>query len=341
MLSRIARFGAALILLGYITTSADEPKAPPTQPPGTPQVEDFAPAEEFVNIDGLKTHFVRKGEQGPVIVLLHGFGSSTYTWRLNVEELAKKHQVYALDLKGFGLTAKPKDGNYHVGAYADQLRRFLDVMKLPKVILAGNSMGGAVAMNLALRYPERVEGLILIDAAPPNFAPMGGVENNKAERTKEETKPQATQSVLRSVLTRALVNKSMVEAGLKGAYHKPEAFVTPEMVEIYYRPLTIDGALEALASMGKPPKTEPLPPLDTLKKPVLIIWGRHDKVIPVSVADYFAKTISGSKKVILEDSGHLPHEEEALTFNRLVSEFVAGLPSKTVIDAPAPAKPQE
>ena len=328
-----------LTLALAVVVSAAEPQAQVGTPPRLAQIEDFAPPEEFIDIGGLKTHFVHKGELGRVIVLLHGFGSSTYTWRLNLDEFSKKYRVYAIDIKGFGLTAKPRDGNYHVGAYADHLLGFLDAMKIDKATIAGNSMGGAVALNLALRHPNRVEGLVLVDAAPLDYeAKMTSLRPKMETPNNERTEPE-TQSVLKMVLTRALVNKSFIEAGLKGAYHHPEAFVTPEMIDKYHQPLLIDGALEALAAMGWRPRTAPIPPIGTLKIPVLIIWGRHDQVIPVAVADTFVKSIPGSKKVVLEESGHLPHEEEAKTFNRLVTEFVADLPIPPVVDALAPAKP--
>ncbi len=89
------------------------------------RIEDFAPPEEFVMVDTVKTHFVCKGETGPPVVLVHGFGSSTFTWQKTIDALADKHQVYALDLKGFGLSAKPKDGQYNLEVYTNHLLGFL------------------------------------------------------------------------------------------------------------------------------------------------------------------------------------------------------------------------
>ena len=109
------------------------------------------------------------------MVLIHGFGSNTYTWRRNVDELGRRFRVFAIDLKGFGLTEKPKDGQYHLSAYTEHLLAFLDELKLEKPVLVGNSMGGAVALRLALLYPDRVGGIVLVDAAPPD---MGRPESN-------------------------------------------------------------------------------------------------------------------------------------------------------------------
>ena len=93
-------------------------------------------------VGNIKTHYVHQGEKGRPIVLIHGFGSNTYSWRKNVPVLAKDYRVYALDLKGFGLTEKPKDGQYHLNAYADHVLGFIETMKLERPILVGNSMGG-------------------------------------------------------------------------------------------------------------------------------------------------------------------------------------------------------
>ena len=114
------------------------------------------------------------------------------------------------------------------------------------------------------------------------------------------------------ILFRALVTRDLVERGLKSSFRDPKT-VTPEMIDAYYIPTTIDGAPEALAAMMSPtpeaamPK---MPPLSELKPKTLIVWGRHDGVLPLILADRFEKAIPGSRKVILEDAAHLPHEEQ-------------------------------
>ena len=107
---------------------------------------------------------------------MHGFGSSTYTWRKSVDALAPRYRVYALDLKGFGLTAKPKDGRYHMDAYTRHLLGFLDAMKLERPVLVGHSLGGAVVARLALLHPERVGGLVLEDPLPVEMPRVNGGE---------------------------------------------------------------------------------------------------------------------------------------------------------------------
>jgi pimeloyl-ACP methyl ester carboxylesterase len=116
----------------------------------------------------------------------------------------------------------------------------------------------------------------------------------------------------------------MVAAGLASAYHDPK-IVTPEMVEVYYRPFLIDGAVEAMLAMsrGSLQAGTRTPPLSTLAPPAMIVWGRHDRIIPVAAAERFAQQLPRARKVIFEASGHLPHEEEPDRFNALAAEFAA------------------
>jgi pimeloyl-ACP methyl ester carboxylesterase len=311
----------ALVLAAGGAALADDPPKPATPSPAA-KIEDFAPAEEFIVVGGLKTHFVARGKAGQPIVFIHGFGSCTYSWRKNLEPLAARgFRVYAIDVKGFGLTAKPKDGQYHLAAFTQHLIDFLDAMKLDRPILVGNSMGGAVAARLALLHPERVAGIVLVDAAPPHVAlkprdmPGGG-----------SVTPPAPILMLGSrfapALARAMITRGLVEQSLRVAYHDPK-FVTDEEVEIQLRPMAVDGAAEALAALTPSPAgpIEPTPPLSSLKVPALIVWGRYDRIIPVAMADFFAHELPAARKVVFEKSGHMPHVEEAIAFNLLLAEF--------------------
>ena len=292
-------------------------------------------------VETIKTHFVRKGEAGRPVVLVHGFGSSTYTWRMSLESLAARHRVYALDLKGFGLTAKPKDGQYHMDAYTRHLLGFLDVMKLDRPVLVGHSLGGAVVTRLALLHPDRVGGLVLEDPVPVSMPRLNGAEllkraggNDVAGEHKPGTaaekaailNPALAKRMLPTLL-RSTITRQTVENGLKVAYHDPK-FVTPELIEVVYRPLTIDGAAEALASMMNPPPVAPapLPPLDGLRLPALVTWGGHDKVMPVALFEQYAGAIPGARRAVFAGSGHVPHEEEAEAFNARLLEFLATMP---------------
>lgn len=341
--SRIGRRLAALVLLAIaVVPTAATPLAAQTSEGGRPasrsegntsqpkpaRIEDFAPPDEFLTVGAIKTHHLTRGTHGRPIVLIHGFGSSTYTWRRNVDDLAKRFRVHALDLKGFGLTAKPTDGRYHIPAYTEHLLGYLDAMNLRQPVLIGSSMGGAVAVHLALRHPDRVSGLILVDAAPsglPGRLPPGQGPTEKIGGEAGRSGGQAVTLV--PSLLRAMITRQAVGRWLKVSYHDP-SLVTEEMIETYYRPITIEGATEALAAMTKPraEAMTPLPPLSSLKCPTLLIWGAFDRIIPRAVADEYARAIPGSRLLVFERSGHLPHEEEPERFEREVARFLDHLP---------------
>ncbi len=327
--SRLFVIAAGLGLLAPAAFAADPP-APTVAK--VVQIEDFAPPTEFITAGGVKTHYITAGEPtGRPVILIHGFGSCTHTWRMNIPAMAKAgYRVYALDIKGFGLTAKPRNTVYDLPAFTQHVLDFMDAMKVERAILVGNSMGGAISMRVALTRPERVAGVVLVDAAPPGFdinsAPSRLLKNDKGEAS-EKAKPEAIAALkgrFGVALAKSLITPKTIERGLKSAYHDPK-LVTPELVEIYYRPFTIDGAVEAFLAMTSKSDKDyaKLPPVSTLKAPALIVWGRHDTVIPVSMADWFAKELPNAKKVILEKSGHMPHEEEADAFNALFAEFAA------------------
>ena len=230
-------------------------------------------------------------------------------------------------MKGFGLTAKPKDGQYHLAAYTEHLREFLDVLKLEKPILVGNSMGGTVAVRLALLHPEEVGGLVLVDPAPLSLhKTLQRIGRRMVVEQFHSNPPKETlvRLELRALLIRTLITRRAVESSLRAALHDP-SYITPEMVEIYYRPLTIDGAAEALSSLFEPPaepQAEVMPPLESLKLPVLIIWGKHDRVLPLKDADGYVKAIPQARLLIFEKSAHVPQEEEPAAFNAAVLQFV-------------------
>ncbi len=142
--------------------------------------EDLAdPDSEFVEVDGLKFHYKRAGAGTPAMILLHGFSASTFSWRSVMGPLAKLGTVVAYDRPSSGLTERPLPGHprmeggaawtgvnpYSGPAQAAQVVGMMDKLGIDKAVLIGNSAGGTVAMNAALAYPERVQGLVLVDAA--------------------------------------------------------------------------------------------------------------------------------------------------------------------------------
>jgi pimeloyl-ACP methyl ester carboxylesterase len=178
-----------------------------------------------------------------------------------------------------------------------------------------------------LLHPDRVGGLVLVDPAPlipprgwQQLARIVGKELKGSAKKAPYPRPKLLPSFSEGKITR-----QTVESTLKAAFHDP-VNVTKEMIEVYFRPLAIDGSVEALAALLDPPfdpSEETLPAWSTLKIPVLVIWGKHDRILPFRLADDYVKAIPGARLLVFENSGHLPQEEEPEAFNARVVEFAA------------------
>jgi len=300
---------------GKPAQAGDKPVKPAISP--IRKLTEVVPPERLVDAGGIRTCFVQRGSTGPEILLLHGFGSSTYTWRKNLDELGKFARVTAIDIKGFGLTEKPRDGKYNEAAYARHVLATMDALKLRKPVIVGNSMGGGIAARVALEHPDRCSGLILVDAVRP-FSRIdfeaGGVDT---------TKFRGRSSILAVALVRSLLTRERLRGMLESVYEGREP-VTEEMVDAYFVPTTIEGAPEALLSMMNPPPDTARPvPFSTLKCPVTILWGRQDNVIPLAAGEALARDIPKAEFLVWDGAGHLPHEDDPARFHDLVRSFLS------------------
>ena len=262
----------------------------------------------LVRADGLEIRYVRRGE-GPVVLLLHGFASSIYTWTDILPELARRHDVVALDFPGFGGSEIP------AGLTGSRLARvvpaLMDQLAIPRATLVGNSLGGGVAAVVAARHPDRVERLVLLDAAGFNLAP--------SDRPLMLRLIGSAPSV--ALLEHLPVRRSLVRLSLKQVFHD-DARVTHEKIEEYLAPLVRPGVVAAVQSLLQSGEGLGLPgALRDVRAPTLVIWGRQDTWIPVGDADRFVAAIPGARKVVIEDCGHVPQEENPAEVARLIAEF--------------------
>ena len=251
----------------------------------------------FAIIDGVRLHYQEKGTGTPLI-LIHGFTSSTYSWKDVFEPLAKSYRVIAVDLKGFGFSGKP-DGDYTRRAQAILVAHLLDYLKIDKAWLVGNSMGGEVSLNFALQNPQRVAGLILIDSAGVSVPGSNSLAPGYAR----------VPVVGPVLIALALTSDRLVRQGLEKSFYD-DAKVTDERVAAYYRPLKTRGgqlaALRARTQAGQFPIEQDL---NKISVPALIIWGADDALIPIEAGRKMNSLIKGSKLVIVERCGHVPQEE--------------------------------
>ncbi len=260
---------------------------------------------------GFRLHYVEAG-RGPTVVLLHGIGGSGARWRPNIEALASDFHVIALDQIGFGESDKPL-ANYHNGMLAEFLVGFLKSIGSPRATLVGNSMGGNVAMYAAIHHPEAVDRLVLVDgggfadpSAPPRTmnAHMRQIANGV---TRDETR-----EYFRLLFhDDSLVTDAMVEDAL--ALRLRSAFSISKM---------LDAGGKGLGAFGEED-------VRRVKAPTLIVWGRDDELMNVRIADALERAIAGSKKVIVDNAGHMPQLERPAEFNRIVRDFLNTTPGVT------------
>ena len=251
----------------------------------------------FADIDGVRIHYQEKGAGAP-LVLIHGYTSSTYSWKDVFEPLAKSFHVIAVDLKGFGFSGKP-DGDYTRREQGVLVAHLLDHLKIQKAWLCGNSMGGEVALNVALANPQRVAGLILIDSAGVEVPGRGTL-----------TPGYLTIPIVgRLLIALSLTSDKLVRAGLEKSFYD-RSKITEERVAYYYRPLkTRGGQLAALRARTQWPMFPVEPDLGKINVPTLLLWGAQDQLFPLAAGRKLNSLIKDSTLVVFDNCGHLPQEE--------------------------------
>jgi pimeloyl-ACP methyl ester carboxylesterase len=272
-------------------------------------------AEKYVKVGNINTRLWSAGEKGTNVILIHGLGGSIENWVNNIEALAQRHRVYALDLKGFGRTDKTpflRDLDELVQFIYD----FMTVMHIEKASLIGNSLGGGLALFFALKYPDKVDKLVLADPA--------GMGREVIGLFKIISIPGVGELLSKS-------SRRSVRSLWKNIVYDPE-LVTDELVEQTYNLAAMDGANKALLATARAginfrgqrenQRRRALEDIGKLKAPTLIFWGKQDKIIPAAHAQAAIKMIPNSELHIFEKCGHMPQLECSDDFNRLVLEFL-------------------
>ncbi|HJR09108.1 MAG TPA: alpha/beta hydrolase [Pyrinomonadaceae bacterium] len=270
-----------------------------------------ADASRFADIDGVRVHYQEKGT-GRALVLIHGNNSSAYSWRDVFDELAKEFHVVALDLKGFGFTAKP-EGDYRIETQAALVMRLLDQLKIERATLCGNSMGGAVALSAAINYPQRVDALILADSSAFNEV-SGGASLAPAY--------VRWPYIGGAVTALALTSDSLVREGLRKSFYDASK-VTEERVAAYYRPLRTRGGQRAARLVrDQRDYTQIENSLDKIRQPALLIWGAQDRLILLEDGKRLHAKLKSAQLVVFDNCGHLPQEEMPERFASEVKNFM-------------------
>jgi pimeloyl-ACP methyl ester carboxylesterase len=265
-----------------------------------------AQQEKTATVFAAKIRYVEAGDSTkPVIVLLHGLGGSADSaWALNIQSLAAKYRVIALDQIGFGKSDKPMI-NYRVGTYVDYLDKFLSELKIEKATLVGNSMGGWISVLYAAKYPAKVEKIVLVDAA--GYAPPKDFDYKVLQGLNPSTR-EGTQAMIKRI------------------FYNP-AFQSDAAVDnfITLRSQAGDGyTIQALINSIARGEDYFDAQVKIIKQPTLIVWGKQDGLVPVSEGARLNKDIAGSQMIVFDQAGHVPQFEKASDFNAAVLRFLEG-----------------
>lgn len=267
----------------------------------------------FVTLEGETLYAVHTPGDGPAVLLLHGFGGSTVTWRETMPALAAAgYDVYALDLRGFGLSDKGYAADYSHPAQARRVVAWMDAVGLGRVVLVGHSMGGNVAAHVALSATDRVASLVLVDAA-------------LLEQNAGWTVPRALLDVpflrrwAQIGLRRAAPD--YIDDLLRDAAANDRA-LSPELIADYRRALhTPEWELGLLGILRDTDQNKP--PVSQLQMPTLIVWGARDTWIPPENGAQLESAIPGAESVELDGAGHLPMHEAPGPFQAALIDFLA------------------
>jgi pimeloyl-ACP methyl ester carboxylesterase len=272
-------------------------------------------ASRFIDLPGgFHVHYQDDGDSGaPTLVLLHGYGDSYTSWEGWVQRLKTRFHLLSVDFPGHGLTRAPEGYRLSGDGLADFVDAFAAQLSLPKFAVAGNSMGGGVAWQLALRHPQRINSLILVDAAGfPNEKPPAAV-------------PLAFK-ILKFPLGRALLrnidNRPLIGEGLRtDVYDK--ALITPALVDRWAEFQRAPGhrAILMSVSIGSLMSASP-EVLRGIKVPTLILHGENDVLVEPASAGKFAAAIPGATVLIYPKVGHLPQIEIPQRSSADVAEFL-------------------
>jgi len=314
-LTKILLVVAAILVLAFVIfrtpdTDAEEMRAKYGGPPS-----------QYVELaNGMTVHLRDEGpedggEDTPVLVLLHGSNSDLHTWDKWVDRLKNDFRVIRYDQRGHGLTGAASDESYQLESFTADLEGVAQALDLDKFILAGNSMGGWISAGYALEYPDRLDGLVLVDASGPPI---------KNDRPPPIGFRIARMPVIRDV-ARHFLPRSIYERSLSQSVAN-QAVVTDDMVDRYWElgryPGNRDATMLRFRTLRHEYTTDEI---SALEVPTLVMWGEQDALIPLEAGQWYAQHLPDAQLVTYPEFGHLPQQENPDQSASDLRSWVAGL----------------
>ena len=276
-----------------------------TPPPG--------PGERDTIVDGVRWRSREAPGRGNPVVFIHGHLASSASWKDVLQTASAGRPAIAVDLPGFGFSQRPWPFDYTAAGQARGLARYIEARGIGRVVLVGNSLGGAEAMLVAAERPELVEGLVLVAPATPT-GPIPWPVRILRVRGMGET-------------ALALATRTFVGFGLRHKMYARGSRVTDAAIDDAWRPLGVPGTRRAALQAIRTDPDDYRGLEGRVRVPTLVLWGEGDRMLPPSEAEKLASKISGAQLVILPDAGHLPQRERPEAFAAAVADFVRHLPA--------------
>ncbi len=271
-------------------------------------------------------------DQTPLL-LIHGFGASIGHWRKNIPTLSQNHPVYAIDLLGFGQSAKAA-ASYDTTLWVDQVYEFWRSFIGRPIVLVGHSLGSNVGLAIAARHPEMLAGLIMFTLPDASVLDLPDWLRSPALKPLIDLplgllKRLLTAPPVFAPLFRLIRRPKTLQKWAKSAYQLAAA-VDEELVDVFSRPAYDRGATRALAAMinAKNPASAQMPArvvLPQITVPMLLIWGKQDQAVPPALAPKFLRYNPKIKLIELDDVGHCAHDECPDAMNQVMLQWIAQL----------------
>jgi pimeloyl-ACP methyl ester carboxylesterase len=277
--------------------------------------EDAKRPGKLLDIDGVKIHYVERGV-GPAIVMIHGFGGATFSFRYQMAELSRDHRCVAIDLKGFGFSQRPHGGDYSLTGQALLVLRAMDLLGIDRCVLMGHSMGGDVSMRIATIAPERIEKLILAASA-----------------TGMKVWVMPRLPFLRPFLQ--LTVRASLGRYRKKLFYDIKAIDADQVFQGYLATARIMGSFNTIWEMWDGIRRDKPIDYKRIKMPTLILWAERERIIPFPgfALRWLRKKLPHAEVVTVPRTGHLLLEERPDACSAAIRRFLAGATEDQVREA--------